>query len=53
MQHFPAKAITKGLHPDQTECTPMDLDTMDYYDCEIIKSERDMVKMYFGYVWYE
>lgn len=31
----------------------MDLETMNYYDCEMIKSERDRVKMYIGYGWYE
>lgn len=52
MQHFPAEVIRKGI-PDQTECTLMDLDTMDYYDRESIKSERDRVEMYIGQGWYE
>ncbi|XP_050878739.1 uncharacterized protein LOC127082544 [Lathyrus oleraceus] len=45
--------IRKGLLPDQTQRTLMDLETMDYYDYEIIKSERDNVEMYIGYGWYE
>lgn len=31
----------------------MDLDTMDYYDSEMIISERDRVEMYIGYGWYK
>lgn len=31
----------------------MILETMDYYDCEIIKSKRDGVEMCIDYGWYE
>ncbi|KAI5441727.1 hypothetical protein KIW84_010972 [Lathyrus oleraceus] len=51
--HFPIEVIRRRLRVDQTQCTLMDLDTMDYYECEIIKSDREQVDMYMGYGWYE
>ncbi|XP_058751712.1 uncharacterized protein LOC131624812 [Vicia villosa] len=52
VMHFPAEVIKKALRPDITSCTMMDLETAEYYDCKIIKSNREYVEMYLAEGWY-
>ena len=52
-QNISAEIVRKDFRADQTALSLIDLDKMEYYDCQILKGKKSHTEMYLKNGWYE
>ncbi|CAI8617461.1 unnamed protein product [Vicia faba] len=52
-RNIPAEIVRKNFRADQTALSLIDLDKMEYYDCQILKGKKPHIEMYLKNGWYE
>ncbi|CAI8613893.1 unnamed protein product [Vicia faba] len=53
VMNIPAEIVRKNFRADQTALSLIDLDKMEYYDCQILKGKKPHTEMYLKNGWYE